>query len=806
MADSKSSEFEQQQLATLKSAIEGSGTATVQINTDRVITYANPAISRLVEENLQIFQTAFPSVDFTKLVGTCTDVFHQHPEKQASILANPSQLPYQTEISVDHLKFALNITGLFSPDGTHTGCNLEWQDITALREQESVALRYQGAVDSSATASMHINRDLEITYANQATIKLVQDNLKAFQSAYPSVDFNNLIGACIDIFHANPSYQRGILDNINNMPYTATIKVQDLSFNLNISAILDASGNYIGNALEWQNVTAALQSANRAEAMFSMIENAATNFMTCDKDLVITYCNPAVKNMLRPYQEELRKLFPGFDVDSLVGTCIDRFHANPSHQRDLLSNPRNLPAQAEIKVGGLEFGVNATALMDSEGNFMGNGVEWSNLNERAKYRNEMNKVITGASNGNLSVRGDTNALDEVYQPMMSGVNDIMDAIVAPIKEAGQVLQKMAQSNLTARMEGEYAGDFNEMKENLNNAVGALDNAMSQVNSSSQQVGNASQQISAGAQTLAEGASSQASSIEEISASLEEMSSMVKQNADNASHATQLAKQAMQSSSKGSEAMERMGQAINKIKDSSDETAKIVKTIDEIAFQTNLLALNAAVEAARAGDAGKGFAVVAEEVRSLAQRSAEAAKNTAALIEEAVINAQGGVQITEEVRGALGEIVDGSTKVSDLITEIAAASNEQAEGISQVTEAVTCMDKVTQDNSANSEESAAAAAELNTQVGQLNQIIGGFATSSTAGYAAPQQQQQFQQPQQQHFQPQQQQFQQQAQYQQQQQQFQQPMNQNTQAPQRQPSARPTNPEKVIPLNDDDYGDF
>jgi methyl-accepting chemotaxis protein len=179
-------------------------------------------------------------------------------------------------------------------------------------------------------------------------------------------------------------------------------------------------------------------------------------------------------------------------------------------------------------------------------------------------------------------------------------------------------------------------------------------------------------------------------------------------------------------------MERMSSTINKIKASSDETAKIVKTIDEIAFQTNLLALNAAVEAARAGDAGKGFAVVAEEVRNLAQRSATAAKNTADLIDESVKNAQGGVEISMEVARILNEIVDGSSKVSDVIAEIAAASDEQSKGIEQVNTAVAQMNTVTQQNAANSEESAAAAEELRGQAEELASMVATFSLTNTGG--------------------------------------------------------------------------
>lgn len=240
---------------------------------------------------------------------------------------------------------------------------------------------------------------------------------------------------------------------------------------------------------------------------------------------------------------------------------------------------------------------------------------------------------------------------------------------------------------------------------------------------SSQVHSASGQVSAASQSLAEGATEQAAGLEETSSSLEEMASMTKQNADNAQQANTLAGEARKSAQSGAESMQRMSRAIDDIQKSSDETAKIIKVIDEIAFQTNLLALNAAVEAARAGEAGKGFAVVAEEVRNLAMRSAEAAKNTANMIEESVKNSQNGVEISEEVRKALDEIVDGITKTTDLVGEIAAACDEQAQGIDQVNGAVAQMDKVTQQNAANAEESASASEELRSQAEQMQGIVG-----------------------------------------------------------------------------------
>ncbi len=250
---------------------------------------------------------------------------------------------------------------------------------------------------------------------------------------------------------------------------------------------------------------------------------------------------------------------------------------------------------------------------------------------------------------------------------------------------------------------------------LQAVIDGLDRSTSEVASASQQVAESSQQ-------MASGASQQASSLEEVSSSLEEMASMTRQNADNANQANSMATQAKTAAEQGNAAMARMSEAIGKIKTSSDQTAKIVKTIDEIAFQTNLLALNAAVEAARAGEAGKGFAVVAEEVRNLAQRSAGAAKNTSSLIEDSQKNAEHGVAVADEVAKILGQIVTGVQKVNQLVGEVSSASNEQAQGIDQINTAISQMDKVTQSNAANAEESASASEELSAQAKELNEMV------------------------------------------------------------------------------------
>ncbi|PTX96512.1 methyl-accepting chemotaxis protein [Opitutus sp. ER46] len=235
-----------------------------------------------------------------------------------------------------------------------------------------------------------------------------------------------------------------------------------------------------------------------------------------------------------------------------------------------------------------------------------------------------------------------------------------------------------------------------------------------LNAGAAQTTSAAGEVATASQSLATGSTQQAASLEETSASLEEISSMTKRNAENAQKAKDLAGTARQAADTGVADMSAMKTAMDGIKSSSDEIAKIIKTIDEIAFQTNILALNAAVEAARAGEAGAGFAVVAEEVRNLAQRSAQAARETAQKIEGAIHRTTQGVEISNKVAVSLEEIATRSRQVDELVVEIATASLEQNQGITQVTSAVAQMDHVTQSNAASAEESASAAEELSAQ--------------------------------------------------------------------------------------------
>jgi methyl-accepting chemotaxis protein len=342
---------------------------------------------------------------------------------------------------------------------------------------------------------------------------------------------------------------------------------------------------------------------------------------------------------------------------------------------------------------------------------------------------EIMDLARAAMEGRLDARADTTKVGGDYRNMLEGINGTLDAVLQPIHEAAAVLERVANRDLSARVDGNYLGDHARIKDSLNRAVQNLDDSLQQVLVAVEQVASASSQVGGSSQDLARGASEQAAALEEVSSGLQEMTAVARQSAANAKEARGMAEGTRTGADRGLTSMQRMSEAMEKIKASSDSTAKIVKTIDEIAFQTNLLALNAAVEAARAGDAGKGFAVVAEEVRNLAMRSAEAAKNTANMIEESVHNAERGTTLNGEVLERLREIAAQAGRVSEVMGEIAVSSEQQTEGIDQISSAVEQMNQVTQQNAAGSEESASASEEMSAQAEELRALVSQFRLSA-----------------------------------------------------------------------------
>ncbi|HEX6630885.1 MAG TPA: methyl-accepting chemotaxis protein [Gemmatimonadaceae bacterium] len=338
---------------------------------------------------------------------------------------------------------------------------------------------------------------------------------------------------------------------------------------------------------------------------------------------------------------------------------------------------------------------------------------------------ETRRVAAAAEAGALAERGHAASFAGVYRDLVDGLNATLDAVVGPITEASTVLARVAERDLTARMRGAYRGEFARLERSINVAVENLATTLGEVVAVSERVAGAAGQIGGGSRTLAQGAADQAGTLQEVSSSLQELSAMVGSTADHSAEMRRLMGDVRAEMGASMTSMEGLRAAVQEIETSAGATARIVRSIDEIAFQTNLLALNAAVEAARAGEAGRGFAVVADEVRALAIRAADAARQTATLIEGSVRSAEQGVRLNEEVYAGFTRVGELAERHVALADGIAAATQQQADGIRQVTTATEQMSGVTQQVAANSEEAAAAAEELTRQAATMRRMVGRF---------------------------------------------------------------------------------
>jgi methyl-accepting chemotaxis protein len=338
---------------------------------------------------------------------------------------------------------------------------------------------------------------------------------------------------------------------------------------------------------------------------------------------------------------------------------------------------------------------------------------------------ETDRVVREVRGGNISAAANASAFAGAYGELLQGFNDSQDACRRPVEEALAVLERVAERDLTSRMRGQYIGDHARLAQAVNNAVSNVADALHEVEVAAQQIASAAHEVSSGSENLANTASEQAASAEEITASMHEQTGMTQRSANNAAEVAGITQLVRDRVREGTDTMRELGGAMSRMNESAQRTARIVKTIDEIAFQTNLLALNAAVEAARAGDAGRGFAVVAGEVRELSLRAANAAKETAALIEETVASTHESTTLGERVRDQLGTIDTEVERVTTAVDAIAADTRQQRDAIAEVSRSVEHVSQLTQSAAANAEESASAAEELNAQAETMRTLVQRF---------------------------------------------------------------------------------
>ncbi|MBI4694785.1 MAG: HAMP domain-containing protein [Gammaproteobacteria bacterium] len=558
--------------------------------------------------------------------------------------------------------------------------------------EKNEATRINQALDVATANVMIADPDGRIVYLNKSILELFRQDAEAFRKALPHFDADRILGESFDIFHANPAHQRRMLASLSGS-HSAEMNLGGRIMCITVVPVTNAAGDRLGFVAEWDDLTE--QRTAEAEIEHVITEAAAGRLGT---RLDTARLSGAMKSL-------------GGSINALMESIVAPLNLAAAHLEQIADGEIPPPISA-----------------DFQGDFQ---AIKNNLNTCAEVLrtllDDTSRLAQAATAGCLQERADLDRHWGDFRRIVAGMNDTLDAIVAPVHETKSVLEELAEGGLTRRVEGDFQGEFAVLRDAVNASTENLLNMVGRIRESARTIHASSGEIAKGNQDLSQRTEEQASSLEETAASMEELTGTVRQNADNARQANQLAARAREEAEKGGRVVADAVGAMNEIDTSSRRIADIITVIDEIAFQTNLLALNAAVEAARAGEHGRGFAVVAGEVRNLAQRSAVAAKEIKTLIQDSVTKVEEGSRLVNESGRTLDGIVSAVKKVSDIVGEIAAASAEQSVGIEQVNKALTQMEQVTQQNAALVEESAAASESMSDEARGLNELIAFFRT-------------------------------------------------------------------------------
>ena len=752
------------EMARVTSMMEQAPSNIMFADTEFIVQYMNPeSLNTLksIEEHLPVRPE--------EIVGQSIDIFHKNPSHQRKILSNPDNLPIRSQIQVGPETLDLLVSPVRDQDQNYLGAMVTWEVITEKLRIETEMARVMSMMEQAPSNIMFADTEFIVQYMNPESL----NTLKSIEEHLP-VRPEEIVGQSIDIFHKNPSHQRKILSNPNNLPIRSQIQVGPETLDLLVSPVRDQDQNYLGAMVTWEVITAKLRTETEMARVMSMMEQAPSNIMFADTECMVQYMNPASLKTLQTIEEHLP-----IRPEEIVGQCIDIFHKNPSHQRRILADPNNLPIQSQIQVGPETLDLLVSPVRDQDQKYLGAMVTWEVITQKLAMENQIKENQEREAEQAELARSQVEQILGVLQRVSKGdyseeitvsgddaIGNLADGLRTFFAEKQATERQIAEKSEHDRLQAEETQRKVDMVLSLVNGVAdgrfdlqvpdlgtdpvgqvatALEKAMASVRSTlvevrdvSSTVATASTQMSSAAEEISRGAQQQAARLEETAASLEEITTTVKQNSDNAQEARSLANGSRDVATEGGNVVSDAVQAMSEINDSSKQIAAIITTIDEIAFQTNLLALNAAVEAARAGEQGRGFAVVASEVRNLAQRSASSAKEIKTLIQDSNSKVEKGTELVNKSGETLGEIVDSVKRVTDIVAEIAAASQEQLTGIEQVTKAVTQMDQVTQANASQTEELAGTSGSVLNHARRLDQVVSKFQLGEGGGvpHAAP----------------------------------------------------------------------
>jgi len=518
---------------------------------------------------------------------------------------------------------------------------------------------------------------------------------------------------------------------------------QEIWIQASYNLILDESGKPQKVVKYATNITEQVKVREEAVKLRMVVEKSENMIVMVDRNMIVSYANDSTFSMLNKYASTFQEMFPGFDPNQLIGASIDQFHKNPKHQRDLLADPKNLPYKTEIQAGPLTFAMTVTAQLDTEGNYIGNALEWKDVTlERqmtarkekvAEYRasevKKVSKILNLAAEGDLTQVYKVAEADACTSETHDTFVEIATALNAMCANLREVLSGVAKN----------AESLNSSSTELSTTATQLELGADDTTNRSATVSSAAEEMSINMKNMATSTEQMTSNVQSVSAALEGMTASISEIAQNAEQASSVAGNATNLAESSNETIGQLGSAANEI-------GKVIEVIQDIAEQTNLLALNATIEAARAGDAGKGFAVVANEVKELAKQTAHATEDIRSRITGIQGSTQGVVKSIDEISKVIAEVNSVSQTIAYSVEEQSITAKEIFKNIAQtsraaatistgVSESATACEEITRsitgvDESAKNTASAATLAKetggaLSSLAGELLGLVGKF---------------------------------------------------------------------------------
>ena len=515
-------------------------------------------------------------------------------------------------------------------------------------------------------------------------------------------------------------FSRPIQNLAHNMTALASGKTQGLT-------IVDSGRrDEVG---ELERAGSALKDATiSAYQMKAGLLNASTPVMIVDPEGHITQMNRQATQLFNKKGVYFKAVMPDFNPASMIGTPVSVFEDFQTGAKVSLSKSEN-GGKTELLINGHTFTISLAPIVNGNER-LGTILEWDDRTDNLIVESEIAKIVEYAASGDFSQTINLEGKNGFVRILSEGLNSVICTVDKTLVEVKDVMQSVADGDLTREMDGNYSGAFAELQSNINTMVTKLRNIMIQLDELGMVVSSASAELATGSDDLASRTEQQAAAVEETSASSQELIESIRQNLGVAAQARISVIETSEAAKEGERIVSEAAVAMKRIHESSTKIKDIVTVIDEIAFQTNLLALNAAVEAARVGEAGKGFAVVASEVRSLAQRSAQSSSEIKTLIEDSTHRVDEGVEIVTQSAKRLEEIVHKVQSVEGMISTISATSEQQAAGVEEVGSAINSIDRSTQQNAALVEEVTSSVRSLSDQAATLQQMLSQFNISET----------------------------------------------------------------------------